>query len=94
LATDLARPAGMGAEDYSKHAARLLQVLQIAYEVQLGDIEELELRLESTHRLEQVATHVLCIDPSPDQFYKSGSILDSTSTAEMKLYDACRIMKS
>jgi hypothetical protein len=57
MAIDVARPAGMGVEDYSRHAARLLQILQIAYEVQLADMEELELRVESTHSLEQVFLH-------------------------------------
>ena len=54
VAIDLACPDGMGAEEYCQHAAPLLQLLQIAYEVQLADMEELELRVESTHSLEQV----------------------------------------
>lgn len=54
MAIDLACPAGMGTEEYSQHATPLLQLLQIAYEVQLADMEELELRVESTHSLEQV----------------------------------------
>ena len=55
LAINLTCPDGMGTEEYSQHAKPLLQLLQIAYEVQLADMEELELRVESTHSLEQVS---------------------------------------
>ncbi|NJR42155.1 MAG: hypothetical protein HC767_05340 [Akkermansiaceae bacterium] len=54
MAIDLACPAEMGTEEYSQHATPLLKLLQIAYEVQLTDMEELELRIESSRSLEQV----------------------------------------
>ena len=57
VAINLTCPDGMGTEEYSQHATALLQLLQIAYEVQLADMEELELRVESTHSLEQVPCH-------------------------------------
>jgi hypothetical protein len=55
---DMTMPDNMTSEEYSLHAAPVLKLLQIAYEVQLADMEDLEMRYENMRSLEQVGCSV------------------------------------